>query len=343
MREDWIDRWRGLMICVIVLFHVIDVVAPFADEAEAMILRHASAFIERFHVVSFFVLAGVIFGGGKPLMSFLFGKAKRLLIPYFSFGMMWALLYVLLSRFVSGGQDHQIGFVKPFVSVVLCNGWPDGVGRRVVSVLWFLPCMFIAEALYWLVLRLVSNATQQLLLLPFCYAATICLHGVNCFWEAQLVPKFVAFMILGRCLISIREIHFKHDRVTKIVCGVLVLAFVWEQNLLRLSCTILGLLDWIGFVNGFFGAFGCALIAQGANVAVLGTVGRCSLGILVIHKLWILAAQVLGVETVAKDHPFTICIGLACLACLASMAAISGIRRIAPWSLGERLGDVRNR
>ena len=83
MREDWIDRWRGLMICVIVLFHVIGVVAPFADEAEAMILRHASAFIERFHVVSFFVLAGVIFGWWKAVDELSVWQGEEIADPVF--------------------------------------------------------------------------------------------------------------------------------------------------------------------------------------------------------------------------------------------------------------------
>ena len=200
-RVGWIDRWRGILIFQIVAFHVIGVARHFQAEGDAAdVLTIASGWLERYHVVAFFALMGVVWRRKDSFREFLARKVRRLLVPYFVFGGLWALCFaVLVRRFACAYVEiGDFAWWQPFASVLLCNGYPGGMGARVVNALWFLPCMFGVSLVYFGVDRHLPGRRGQLLLLPPLYALHGVLAGTSLPWGLDRLPLFLMFVILAR-------------------------------------------------------------------------------------------------------------------------------------------------
>ena len=70
-RIAWADMAKGYGILAIMVSHV------FTGHP-------VSQWLFTFHVPLFFFLSGFLFREGKPLGSFLKGKVRRMLVPYFA-------------------------------------------------------------------------------------------------------------------------------------------------------------------------------------------------------------------------------------------------------------------
>ena len=150
MREVWIDRWKGLLILLVVVGHVVGGAAHLATDAARPWLEGVYRVIYLFHMPAFFALAGCCW---KPatgsFAAFALKKAKRLLVPYAVFGVASVVLYLLLQQVFlartgagAGGHYAAMGGEngwRPFLSLLHAGGWPHGEGFRANTPLWFLP------------------------------------------------------------------------------------------------------------------------------------------------------------------------------------------------------------
>ena len=81
-----------------------------------------------------------------------------------------------------------------------------------------------------------------------------------------------------------------------------------------------------------------AILAQSLKWKALEVVGKASLGILVLHKFPILAIQAIPSlrEIVFGQGGLFLCLAVSVGVAIVSVAVTEVIRRIAPWTLGER-------
>ncbi|MGN0854427.1 MAG: acyltransferase family protein [Kiritimatiellia bacterium] len=193
MREDWIDRWRGILMISIVAFHVIGAIAFCCSGEAETAITFCKNRLAMFHTKGFFVISGILWRTGESFGDFAMRKAKRLLVPYFVFGFAWALLFVFLSRYFPYFNSGELTFWQPFLSVLLADGWPEGIGFRVINALWFLPCLFLVEIFYYWIARFIPNTRRQLALLPVCFALDGLISKPDIFWGLNLVPRFLIF------------------------------------------------------------------------------------------------------------------------------------------------------
>lgn len=126
-REEYIDLVRGIGIVLMILGHI-----PLSARYDH--------FIHAFHMPMFFLISGYFFKKPSTVSDVhiaLKKRARNLLIPYVIFGAMYYIIWIV---FV-----HNEDVLSPLRSILLSNTddyMPIG------GALWFLTCLFIADAIY---------------------------------------------------------------------------------------------------------------------------------------------------------------------------------------------------
>jgi acyltransferase len=144
----WLDALKGFGIMCVVLGHT---ASPYGKLAK---------FIFSFHMPLFFFIAGTTFNYEKYKHSFpLFiqKKAKRLLVPYFTCGVIFFLVWLTFDcpkPFVNTPFSAIAGlFFKTSLDYIYGIGAINKVtylaGITPIGPLWFLPCLFVTEVIFF--------------------------------------------------------------------------------------------------------------------------------------------------------------------------------------------------
>lgn len=298
MRKTWVDSWRGILIFQIVIFHVLGVAIHNATESAMPLLVRAYAEIASYHVMAFFAITGVVWVSKdvESVVEYARKKAYRLLLPYLVWGLLWAVMFCLLLTLKGGdintlaANGASIAWWQPFASIILGNGYPNGVGWRVINALWFLPHMFVVLLAYFTIDKFVRGGGGQIfLVLPlFALSKWFTSFGVVWPFRFEWIPSSLIFLILVRHAM----LCFSTERK--------VIAFALAMVFYALFCCpafvnyisdMVGLESWRLIIRSFLAIMGSAMLAKAVDNKCLETVGKASLGILVTHKFFILAFQ----------------------------------------------------
>ncbi len=134
-RLIWMINLRGLMMVLVVIFHVTQ--------------QYSAGWTQKFMTLNsvvlplFFFLSGMMLKTNMPTGDFLKNKASRILLPYLFFaGLSYGiyLLRKLISPTFMAGSDPLQLFLGIFYGTNI-SGWFLNVP------LWFLPCLFIMQCL----------------------------------------------------------------------------------------------------------------------------------------------------------------------------------------------------
>lgn len=137
-RFDYIDIAKGLGILMVVWAHI-------------LLTGWSHRFIYAFHMPLFFFLSGMLFQRQKypSFMNFVAHRAKRLLLPYVIYSVvtwcMWAVFQYLRHGDVTS-------YVMPLLQTFIAQGSGAFIAHN--SALWFIPCLFLVEILYFFISRL---------------------------------------------------------------------------------------------------------------------------------------------------------------------------------------------
>ena len=157
MHLDWIDRYKGFLIVLVVLGHVVGGAVHLTQGLSQHILNSIYLVVYTFHMPAFFYIAGATWKQrDENLMSFVQRKARRLLVPYMVFGILSSMIYCLtignVHSTLHGIQTTSYysgkfsgGWMTCLLGLLHGGGYPNGEGFRMNSVLWFLPCLFSTE------------------------------------------------------------------------------------------------------------------------------------------------------------------------------------------------------
>ena len=88
MRERWIDETRGYALLLVVLGH--------------MGISYFGQYFTTCHLPLFYFLSGFLFSSRDAFPVFVKKKAKRLLVPYFCFG-----IILIVSSVIQGGGNFR--------------------------------------------------------------------------------------------------------------------------------------------------------------------------------------------------------------------------------------------
>ena len=139
MRLFWLDNLKGIGIFLVMFGHTIP------DS-------HLKQYIYSFHVPLFFFISGLLFDPRKyDLRKFAWRKFDTLLFPYLFFAALSFLFWQYVVRTLSiGGKALAVEPLIPLVGIFYSVG--SGEWRVPMNItLWFLPCLFLVEMMFFLV------------------------------------------------------------------------------------------------------------------------------------------------------------------------------------------------
>ncbi len=158
MRKNYIDVLKGIGIFFVVFGHVTR-------------LTDLHTFVWNFHMPLFFVISGFLNNSDKypDYKNFVISKIKSIYIPYVLFFLATFLYWVVIEKnFRGGGYSvfHQL--------IGLFYGTYEGNHMYFNGALWFLPCLFSVELLFFYISRIKNKVgIFAFLILSFCLGTFI--------------------------------------------------------------------------------------------------------------------------------------------------------------------------
>ena len=162
-RIIWIDYVKALAIAIVVLLHI-GVPDPYRT------------IVRSFVIPLFFVLSGLFSRPDKYATwgCFLQHKTRRLLIPYVLFNAITYLYWLFVGRNMGADAAVVVAWWKPLVGAIFgLEHWMEHC-----KPLWFLPCLMVAEVLFYACYRLTKNRPLYLAVLM----ALLFAIGILCSW-----------------------------------------------------------------------------------------------------------------------------------------------------------------
>lgn len=214
-RDQRLDIMKGIGILLVVFAHVF----------------HKSGIIYQFHMPLFFILSGAAMTYSKSGFS-LKKKAKSLLVPYIVFSLICFVYWALIeSRFRS---MHDVAIFGDYIGLnvklqqllnifTAINCKPAFVYN---IVLWFLPCLFMAELLFSIIKGTKVEWIIDVLCIIVCYVAVSSSYGwLWCLGEAVVA---VPLLSLGNRFYQPLMKVLKKKPIYAMVIGVIcLLAFIF--------------------------------------------------------------------------------------------------------------------
>ncbi len=312
-RVGWLDHLKGLGILFIVLGHIVGAGYHLSQNLTQDFCEGAYKYFNAFHIPLFFVVAGMTFKR-QPWQEFFKKRFFRLLVPYFVFGVIAAVIYsltdsvsteILNASDTTGyyqGKTAGITFGQQLLNLVLGGWYTYGfVGN---SVLWFIPALFMVEVFTQGIAQEVDyfagspRHLRCLAMTKVVWVSVICL-SLSIYWWVKLpqlpwalgmVPKYLPYLIVGyfmglRAIPLSRKYLLPLSLIAIIVFGWLTVQnpYLWRerivwQHLISMGIILGNILAWWGF-------------AQCISLRLLAQCGIWSLGIMLMHKYPMLLIQ----------------------------------------------------
>lgn len=360
-RLAWLDTLKGWGIAFIVLGHIVGAGVHLSDGLSQAFCAGAYRYFYAFHVPLFFCVAGMTLRPA-PWGRFLYGRTRRLLVPYFVIGVLSVLVYTVAIDFVApilqagGGAyyDDRVTHLSVWASLkILLSGnifWSPLVANKV---LWFIPALFSAT----LVGHCLAHVSQRWWAwLIFGMGAAALVRWVSLPelpWCLNSVPYWLIYLAFG--VLLGKGAFDRLCRPAAFLLGLLcIVGFgtlaVWGwpdawAPLLRRLWMLPALLVVCGNIFGWF------LLSRALPCRPLAVLGIASLGIMLFHKFPIVFLQsVLPWGRAFFQGGFlTMLAGVAVIFVLSvalSLLAYCFILRYFPWLFGKvawPLGNLFNK
>ncbi len=223
-RFDYLDIARGLGILMVVWAHIL--VKGWSHEV-----------IYSFHMPLFFFLSGMVFQKNKyvSFSDFFTHRAKRLLLPYVIYSI---ATWIFWAAFRYVRHDEVDSYLMPLLQTFIAQG--SGAFFVHNSALWFIPCLFLTEILYFFICRL--GQVWSIVVCFGCAAVSFILGNVYgddywflLPWNADAALIALSFYAVGNILI--KRISHKHliesisaNRVIySLICLCLLIPLCWSS------------------------------------------------------------------------------------------------------------------
>lgn len=358
-RIMWIDVCKGILIFLVVWGHVLGGITNTIVGDASGITRFFFKSIYMFHMPAFFVIAGYLWRGNtnRPFGDVIRKRIRRLIVPYFIWGLLGATILVIGESFASletTGQGvnccanlSEYPWYQPILSIFHAGDWPKGYGFRCNSVLWFLPCMFVVVVSYdalWLLFGSKRNEEFDIYIL----AVSLVMGGVFRFylpkylpWGLSRAPYMIIFFALGHAIKRSAVLdRIKCNLVTLVLGWGLYLSLVWLHPDLGFAYVY-----WKWYLYATFAAtLGCVLVLYTAKAVIvdvgrlrlLANAGMLSMGIMLAHKYFVLPlyyiyAKMSGLQEISI---ILVSMGLSVYVVLLSYLVSKFIAQKASWMIG---------
>lgn len=226
IRYDYLDIAKGIGILMVIWGHV-------------LYYHWSGQYVYTFHMPLFFFLSGMLFQRNKypSFSSFFVKRARRLLIPYSIYSICTWFIWVFFQYKTNNLPDN-------WLSSLFQTLWAQGSGEFMPhnSPLWFIPCLFAVEILYFYTSSFSDRVNVCLCLLLA--LASICLERVFgetylllLPWNFDAALMAIPFYAAGNLLLK----HISHqsivDRIKKfwiaaisfVICSSVIIYYSLEM------------------------------------------------------------------------------------------------------------------
>lgn len=151
-RNKKIDIAKGIGIILVVFAHILASTPPYVGNI-----------IYYFHMPLFFFLAGVTalysYNENMNFKEFVKKKIVGILIPYFIFSLIFFVYWLIIERKIRNQLD--ISVIDNFLNIFIAK-----VDEKLFSpnvVMWFLPCLFTTNILFFCIMKMKSEIGKILI------------------------------------------------------------------------------------------------------------------------------------------------------------------------------------
>lgn len=317
------DVVKGLGIILVVFAHVNYTNAPLT-------------YIYSFHMPLFFIISGIFFDKKKyTFLQFVKNRFFRLICPYLFFYVLILLFKTAIALISNGFSAIAFDSVKePFIQMFIAQG-----SAKVVSApLWFIPCLFVVEVLYYFISKL-----KPYFNVPICIALAVGgwlletrFRGVAAYlpWSIDSALFSIGFYALGnltadylkRGIKKLQEHKYKIliSSALALLCFLVLIPLAFLNGKISLGSKILNN-GFLLYATGIIGTAGIILLSIALEKAkFLSYLGKNSFCIMAVHYTirsflmkFIVFIGFTGYDTTNFLHtviPFFITLGLSVVA-----------------------------
>lgn len=338
-RIQWADAFRGLLILLIVYGHT-------ASNGDG--LKH---YVYSFHVAAFFFLSGYLFSDGSlGAWDFIKKKFKALMVPYYIFAVISIIIFTFLGSFASLKLDVAIKSNEVYKSVLgmlYANGVHGYMKWNLP--LWFLPCMFVTQIMFYFVNASVSRLiSKKGFYAVFMVATSLVLPFLDYFvFRVRALPFhlessvfLMPFFLSGACLRK-SGINCKAD--TPITWAFCVFSLAsGALSALFMNCRVNYFLSSYGklpvfYLSAFLTLTGIVFILPYLKSRILSFIGKNTMPVLLMHKFPVMFFQIMLsslFDLTGILHTITAVLVTLTSAALCLLAGFI-IQKFAPFAIGK--------
>ena len=346
-RIVWIDIARAISMCFVVLSHTV----TYSEQ-----LQWLNKYINSFAIMLFFILSGLTFKIKQNISykQFFVRKFKSIMVPYFTFAILFLIPLYLFGDSTAqelGRTDIEIGLKKSIIGILYGNAHDNYVRQN--SALWFLPCLFVLENIYYFIERLIRTSKKH-------YIAMIAsliigfldyqFLPIRLPWGADVAFVMIFFFALGKALM----IYINKEK-TRIIDNPIIQVFI------AIICISLGAIlqsfnAEVSCVHNYYGNYAIFIISalfssigyiyifkNLPKIKFLEYIGKRTTAILVMHKAIVVLCQtkIRPVANLLNKSPYlsvelSVAILVTISACTLCLIAEKIIDKIFPEILGKQ-------
>jgi acyltransferase len=319
-RIFWIDNLKALSVFFVILIHM----APNTN---------LEKYLLSFVVQLFFYLSGYTFRKNeKDFGKFLKKKLRTLVVPYLSFSLFLFLVWFFIVRsFSIEGKALEIAPLKPFIGIFYAVG-VDGWQNPLSTALWFLPCLFLTEIIFY------KFRSKYLMPVFMLMGYLVTLLPFRLPWSLDISFTAIIFYGLG---------FYLKDRLAKPKLAPLFLVLNYGFSFLNIKTDmnylIYGNLIFF-YLSAFFGIqFYIALFKMVKTNKIVEYIGKNTLIIIGFSELpWLFLNGLIFIATGSKFDQSGQMVAILCslIRILLSVPVIYIINRWFPFVLGRTRESV---
>ena len=260
-RQSWVDVSRGVGILLVAYGHILR--GHFVVDPPAWVTAQATL-IYAFHMPLFFILSGLFLWSSLGKANFLQSRWKQLIYPYLLWSLVTVALESALSHYVNSPLNFRDALLIPFVPF---------------EQFWFLYALLVCQLIAFMAYP------RKRLLLPIAVAGLLTISVVDGGWiviRSFLFLPFVLLGIFGKSAFD-RLSHASPSRQLLVaIAAWAIFAAMWTSGI-----------NGMGLLLGACGSIGTMALAMlAARSTFLGTLGRASLAIYLLHTIFSAGARI---------------------------------------------------
>ncbi|MBR3532490.1 MAG: acyltransferase family protein [Clostridiales bacterium] len=329
-RLRWIDMARGYGVILVILGHL----------SEDLRLLHDLIYC--FHIPLFFFLSGFVFSSGESFSGHLKKKARSLLLPYFILAMISFI--VALCYKIALAEDIDLSYILRYLKEIIL--------QQRKGPIWFLPCLFTVDILFYCLVRLTKNKLLPLSVISAVLTVTGIIYEIKVahvlLWNSDMVLSVIIFFAAGYIIKESGKLYTDDiPKKTAVITFIfaLIAMVILEQINYRIAPSGLNLFlirygnPFLTYPCAFFGITACISFSMLFKVPFIEHIGQNTFIYFALHQdliplTWPLQSVVYDIELtdigkiIKGSHHFFILIVL--LAALFMIETLFRHTRLAP-------------